>query len=98
MYGIIGFRNYGGISHKRGALNRASSFFAIITPPLVEGGATSMITLIILFILALIIAVPVAILVAIGMISWKVLLFLVLCALLDFLMIKLIFGRRKKND
>ncbi len=56
-----------------------------------------MITLIILFILALIIAIPIAILVAIGMVSWKVLLFLVLCALLDFLMIKLIFGRRKKN-
>lgn len=55
-----------------------------------------MLTLIVLFIAALIIAIPICIIVAIGCISWKVLLFLVVCFLLDFFMIRLVFKRRRQ--
>ena len=54
-----------------------------------------MITLILLLIILIIIAIPLCILTVIGMISWKLLAFLLACALLDYLMIRLIFFRKK---
>ena len=56
-----------------------------------------MITLILLFIVLLIIAIPICILVGIGMISWKILLFLVACFILDLCMIILIKKCIKKK-
>lgn len=52
-----------------------------------------MITLLLVLLALIILAIPIGILVLVGMVSWELLVFLLICILLDFLLFRSIFKK-----